>query len=398
MPHHCLPRIGLIWAQFASYHIDRAEAVGRRLAGEWEVIAVEVATASRTYQWQPSGMVDAARKLTLFPGQVYEDIPWHRRFWAQWSALRDCRVVFVGIGYDRPDVLCLGWLLRLTGRKVVMLTDSKFDDRPRWVLREAGKALLLRCFHAAIVAGRRQRDFVRMLGFGGKRPILPGLDTIGIERVRSLARRELEHPLPFAERKFVFVGRFVPKKNLLRMIEAYARYVGRAGEQAHGLRLIGAGPLEPAMRELTDRLGIAGRVRFDGFLPDVMVPPVLAGALALILVSTEEQWGLVVNEATALGVPIIASFPVGASDALVRGGDNGFLVEAGAVGGMAAAMAQVASNEAQWQRLSEASAARGWLADAERFADAVEVLVVAPGATRAAQRIARFEQVLDEAA
>jgi len=398
MSHRSLPRIGLLWAQFASYHIDRAEAVGRRFAGGWDVTAVEVATASRTYQWQPSGALDAARKVTLFPGQVYDDIPWHRRLWAQWSALRGCRIVFVGIGYDQPDILCLGWLLRLTGHRVVMLTDSKFDDRPRWVLREAGKALLLRCFHAAIVAGRRQRDFVWMLGFGGRRAILPGMDTISVARVRSLAQRELERPLPFAEREFVFVGRFVPKKNVLRMIEAYARYAGQAGEAAHGLRLVGAGPLEPAMRELVDRLGIAERVHFSGFLPDAEVPRVLAGALALVLVSTEEQWGLVINEAVALGVPVITSFPVGAGDALVRSGENGFLVEAGAVDGIAAAMTQAASSEALWQRLSAASAARGWLADADRFADAVEVLVDAPGAASAAERIGRFEQVLDEAA
>ncbi len=391
MSQYSIPRIGVIWAQFASYHVDRVEAVGRRLAPGWEVLAVEVATASRTYQWQPSGKIDAARKLTLFPGQVYDDIPWHRRLRAQWAALRGCRVVFVGIGYDQPDILCLGWLLRLAGCKVVMLTDSKFDDRPRWVLREAGKALLLRCFNAAIVAGRRQRDFVRMLGFGGRRPILPGMDTISVARVRSLARRELDRPMPFAAREFVYVGRFVPKKNLLRMIEAYAGYVRQAGGQAHGLRLVGAGPLEPAMRDLISRLGIAERVRFDGFLPDAEIPTILASALALVLLSTEEQWGLVVNEAVALGVPVIASFAVGAGDALVRSGGNGFLVESGAVEGMAAAMAQLAASAAQWQALARASAERGWLADAERFADAVEVLVGDEGAAAAAGQIARFE-------
>lgn len=377
----------MIWAQFASYHIDRAEAVGRRLGHGWEVLAVEVATASRTYQWQPSGQIEAARKLTLFPGQVYDDLPWHRRLRAQWAALRGCRVVFVGIGYDRPDILCLGWLLRLSGCKVVMLTDSKFDDRRRWALREAGKAVLLRCFSAAIVAGRRQRDFVRMLGFGGRRPILPGMDTISIARVRSLARRTGHHPVPFAAREFVFVGRFVPKKNLLRMIEAYGAYVRQAGAAAHRLRLVGAGPLEPAMRDLIDRLGIGQWVHFAGFLPDSAVSPVLASALALVLLSTEEQWGLVINEAVALGVPVIASFAVGAGDALVRSGRNGYLVESGAVEGMAAAMAQIASSAAQWQRMAAGSEARGWLADAERFADAVEVLVGGQGAATAAERI-----------
>ena len=46
---HKLPTIGLLWAQFAPYHIDRCEAVAERLAGKAEVLAVEVATGSAIY-------------------------------------------------------------------------------------------------------------------------------------------------------------------------------------------------------------------------------------------------------------------------------------------------------------------------------------------------------------
>lgn len=395
MPQERLPEIGLLWAQFASYHIDRVGCVARRLAGRFDVVAVEVATSSLVYGWQPSGPVDGARKLTLFPGQVYEQIHWLKRLRALWKALKHCKVVFVGVGYDQPDIICLSWLLRLTGKRVVMMTDSKFDDRTRFVLREAAKQLVLSAYDSAIVAGRRQQAFVRMLGFTGRRRVLPGYDTVSVDRLRALAANELSNPPAHAAREFIFVGRFVPKKNLLRMIEAYAIYAKRAGAEAHRLRLVGSGVMEPEMRELIEQLGIAHLVTFVGFLPDTEIPAQIARSLALLLFSTEEQWGLVVNEAVALGVPVITSFAVGSCDAMVRNWRNGFIVESAGVEGMARAMELVARGEDQWKRMSGESHARAWLGDCERLADAVEELV-ASGNPQAAEMIERFETVLAE--
>lgn len=395
MAQQRLPELGLVWTQFASYHIDRVDAVARRMAGRYDVVAVEVATASLIYDWQPSGDVSGARKTTLFPGQIYEDIGWFRRLVALWKVLSGTKVVLLGVGYDQPDIICLSWLLRLRGRKVIMMTDSKFDDRPRFVLREAMKQLVLSCYSHVIVAGRRQQAFVQMLGFRGRRRVLPGYDTVSIERMRSLAAQHLANPPAFTKRDFIFVGRFVPKKNLLRMIDAYACYAARAGAGAHGLRLVGAGPEEAAMRERIAQLGIAHLVIFVGFLPDTEIPAQIAQSLALLLLSTEEQWGLVVNEAVALGCPVITSFAVGSCDALVRNWRNGFVLESSAVEGMARAMALVASSEHEWQRMSEESETRAWLGDCERLADAVEELV-APGNPNAAMMIERFEKVLAE--
>ena len=76
-------RIGILFAQFAAYHVDRIEAAARRLAGRAEVIAVEVAQASATYAWLPSGEVNGATKRMLFTGKAYERIGRWRRLRAQ---------------------------------------------------------------------------------------------------------------------------------------------------------------------------------------------------------------------------------------------------------------------------------------------------------------------------
>jgi glycosyltransferase involved in cell wall biosynthesis len=384
-------RIALLFAQFSAYHVDRCEAVAKRLSGRCEVLAVEVATSSATYAWEPSGAVAGARKLTLFPGQSHDSIPALRRFWAQLRALRRCHAVFVGVGYNEPDIVLLSWVLRLHGIEVIALSESKFDDKPRRAGFELFKALLLSAYSAAIVGGRRQVDYFRYLGFSTRR-VLPGYDTVGLARIRAMGGAAA---LPFAERPFLFVGRFVDKKNLPVLLEGYAAYVAIAGKSARRLQLAGSGPDEAALRAQTEALGLSKQIDFLGFLDAAAVARAMASALALVLPSREEQWGLVVNEALAFGLPVIVSTEVGARDALVRNLLNGYVLEPGSVQGLALAMTALAGAEALWQRMSAASHERAWLGDAERFADAVE-LVLDLAAGEAAERVAAFETTLAE--
>lgn len=387
-------RVALIWEQFAPYHVDRVEAVGRRLAGRAEVLSVEVATTSDTYDWKPSGEVEHARKVTLFPGQSYDQIHPLRRLWRQWRAVCRARMVFVGVGYDRTDIIALSWLLRLTGRQVVAMTDSKFDDRPRGAFREWLKSQVLRSYSAAVVAGRRQADFLSYLGFRS-RPLVPGYDTVDGARIRREAgsATETDH----ADRSFICVARLVPKKNLFTLVQAFARYT-ELDATPRQMVIAGAGPLaEPLARQVA-ALGIGHLVEFTGFIDPAEVSRRLAASLALVLLSSEEQWGLVVNEAVVLGIPVVASHAVGSGDALVRNLINGFLFEANAIEGAALAMLQLATDEASWRRMANASLDRSWLADSERFADAVEVLLFPQQAAEARGNVARYQDVLAETA
>ena len=388
-----LPRLALLFAQFSAYHVDRCEAVAERMGDRFEVLAVEVATRSETYAWDPSGAVGGTRKLTLFPGASYDSVDWLRRLFAQFKALWRCRVVLVGIGYNQPDIVILSWLLRLLGVRVIMLSESKFDDKPRRAGFELFKALLLSAYCAAIVGGRRQIEYARFVGFR-TRPVMPGYDTVGLDRVRAMGGPAAPQGLPYADRSFVFVGRFVAKKGLFDLIEGYALYARCAGDAARRLVLVGAGPEQAVLRSRVVELGIARLVDFPGFLGAEAVARQLAAALALVLVSREEQWGLVVNEALAFGLPVIVSEPVGSRDALVRNLINGFVVEPGSAKGLAAALRALASDTALWQRMVTASNARAWLGDTERLADAVEAICgLASDAAR--QRIDTF---LDELA
>lgn len=381
--------IGLIWSQFAAYHIDRCEAVARRFSGRGEVLAIEVATTSVDYAWEPSGEVSGARKLTLFAGQSFDTISPLKRLWAMLRATRHCDVVCIGLSYALPDAILLSWILRLTGRKVIVFSESKFDDCQRSVRFELMKAAILRCYNGAIVGGRRHIEYFRFLGFRA-RPALPGYDGVGLERIRAQGERMLAPAgTDFAERPFVFVGRFVGKKNLHTLIDGYALYAGMAGEAARRLVLIGSGEDEPGLRTRAERLGVEGLIDFPGFLGAAAVSKALAGSLALVLPSREEQWGLVVNEALAFGLPVIVSHEVGSRDLLVRNMVNGFVVESSSPEGLARAMASLSADRAAWSDMVRNSHDRAWMGDAERLADALEVLLGLGGA-EPAQRIERL--------
>jgi glycosyltransferase involved in cell wall biosynthesis len=385
MPPTDLPKIALLWSQFAAYHVDRCDAVAERLQGRAEVLAIEVASSSQTYAWAPSGDLAKARKLTLFPDQEYESISPLRRLAAQFRAMRRCQMALIGIPYNRPEIIFLSWLLWLWGVRVILMSESKFDDYGRSLLTEIAKSIALVPYRAAVVGGRRHASYLRFLGFR-RRPVLPGYDAVSMDRVRGQAG---ETAMDHANRPFIFVGRFVAKKNLIELIEAYALYAGRAGKDARKLVLVGSGPLDDALRARAGELGLADRVEFPGFLSSEDVSRRLGAALALLLVSTVEQWGLVVNEALALGLPVIVSSQAGSSDALVRNLVNGYVVETGSIEGLARAMNLLASDEALWTNLSQGSLSRAWLGDTGRLADAVDVLF-APDAPASSERIARF--------
>ncbi len=385
-------RVALLFAQFSAYHIDRCQAVARRLDGRADVLAVEVATRSATYAWEASGEVAGARKITLFPGSSYDDVFWLRRLWRQFKTLWRCDEVLIGIGYNEPDIIVLSWLLNLLGVRVILLSESKFDDKPRWIFKELVKALVLAPYAAAIVGAHRHIAYFRFLGFR-KRPVLPGYDTVDLERVRTMGGEPAPGGPQFSQRDFIYVGRFVDKKNLVELVEGFAIYAKKAGGKARRLVLIGSGAEESAIRTAAAALGVLALIDFPGFLAAEEVAGQLGGGLALVLPSREEQWGLVVNEALAFGLPAIISSAVGSGDLLVRNMVNGFVIENSSPEGLAQAMHALAEDEALWTRMVEASHQRAWLGDTGRLADATELLIF-PGSAEIAQKVYATRQFL----
>lgn len=369
------PTVIFVWSNFGPYHIDRLDAATRALSAEFRVIGIEVGGSSETYAWVRPADSSTLERITLFPDLAEERIPAWRRFGALLRICLRLRPAHAFLcHYERWEIFLVALLLRLAGARPYCMVESKFDDKPRLIWRELGKMLFCLPYRGALVGGRRSGDYLRFLGFGVDR-IAFGYDTVSTARIRRLADAP---PAPqgraFAERHFTIVARLVPKKNIAMALQAYAYYCRAAGGAARGLHVCGAGELEPSLRENARALGITGVV-FHGFVQAPEIARLLASSLALLLPSTEEQWGLVVNEALAMGVPILCSENVGARDLLVRTAVNGYAVEPDNAAGLANFMRRLAEDEEEWRRLAEGSHTLAPLADTAKFAAGVRHLI-----------------------
>lgn len=365
-------RVILFWGQFGPYHMDRCRAVAAALGDPAAVLGLEIADRSPFYDWAPEAADSRFVKETLFPGKSYADMGRFARFRRLVRRILASRARHVFLCHaDQPEYFAAAVCLRLAGRRVYVMSDSKFDDFPRFAWREVLKKAFYRPYCGALVGGARSRDYLRFLGCPAGRIAL-GYDTVSIARIRKLAGAPpAPGGTPHARRHFTAVARFLPKKNLAMLIDAYRAYCRQAGEAPRDLVLCGAGPEEDALRRRAE--GLDG-VKFAGFLQADGVARVLATTLSLVLPSVEEQWGLVVNEALAMGVPVLVAHNVGARDSLVRTAINGHVFEPDNPEGLARLMARLAADEAEWCRLCQGAADFAPRGDVARFAEGVKML------------------------
>jgi len=137
------------------------------------------------------------------------------------------------------------------------------------------------------------------------------------------------------------VTRLVPVKNHELLIRAFRRVRARMREAAVRLVVVGDGPLREKLESLASELGLDGAVEFWGFRRDI--PALLRTFDLFVLSSSSEGHPLVVLEAMASGLPVVAT-DVGGIREVVRDGVNGRIVPPGDVEAMAEALADLISD------------------------------------------------------
>jgi glycosyltransferase involved in cell wall biosynthesis len=124
------------------------------------------------------------------------------------------------------------------------------------------------------------------------------------------------------EKYFMTSCRFVEKKNLFFLIEAFSRF--RQNNNCFKLLLVGDGPLKNKLEKFTKELSLENDIIFTGYKEYDHIKNIYSKASCFILPSITEQWGLVVNESLASGIPVIASNRVGSAPNLVENNNVGY--------------------------------------------------------------------------
>ena len=134
-----------------------------------------------------------------------------------------------------------------------------------------------------------------------------------------------------------FVGRFVEQKSIDTLIRAFAIFCRKEPRDAK-LVIVGAGPLESALRRAAEASGVAERVVWAGFHEDIV--DVMHAFDVFALTSRHEGFGLVLVEAMAARRPVVAT-RTGAIGEVVVNGETGFLAEPGDAASVADALAKL---------------------------------------------------------
>lgn len=305
-------KISFVIDNLGPYHIARLNAISKYS----EVFVIEVRGKSLEYDWLPAESVTFQRVtlMQMTSGKVPQS--------ALFNALNTVQphVVFTSGWSGAANLAALLW----SGQKkvpVIVMTESQEIDFPRQALVEWVKRRVLSHVSGAFAGGVPHAAYARALGIPGDSMRL-GYDVVDNDHFTTA-------PSEF-RRGFLASARFIGKKNLPFLLRAHATYRrmhrdADPTEMPWELTILGDGSTRHELESLSRDLG--GGVNFRGFLQYQDLPAVFANAGAFVHVSTTEQWGLVVNEAMAAGLPVLVSSRCGCAFELVKEGENGYSID-----------------------------------------------------------------------
>jgi glycosyltransferase involved in cell wall biosynthesis len=314
--------------------------------GEDRCVAIEIAAHSKEYEWnQVAG--DGFLRRTLIPDRIYQELTAYEVMRATDRALSEERPDIVAVnGWRSPEARAAVLWCERSSRPAILMSASQVQDAPRFWARELMKSWRIGAYDSALVGGTNQRDYAISLGMDPER-IVTGYNVVdnqhfaeGAAAARG-AEARLRAQLNLPKRYFMSVARFLPRKGLELLLEAFAVYRDGAGQEAWDLVILGDGELRPKLLAMARHLGLESSVQWPGFKQYNELPAYYGLASAFVLPSSREQWGLVVNEAMAAGLPVIVSRRCGCAPDLVVHGCNGFTFEAGDAAALARALRDI---------------------------------------------------------
>lgn len=271
----------------------------------------------------------------------YEVLPnWRRRI-GKYNALLN-RGVSAALRRAQPDALLCGgyayvaswqtafWAKRHGVPLLLWSESTALDIRRGHHLVEFVKRKFRQRCQAFVAAGKTSRDYLLALGASSLSIFIApdAVDVLFFAASADKARRqerEIRTRNNLPPRYFLCVGRLIKEKGVYELLDAYAK-LDVSVRSRIGLVFVGDGP---ARQELERRAAAIqqGVVRFCGWVHREQIPEIYALAEAFVFPTYSDTWGLVVNEAMACGLPIVASQVAGCIPDLLQDGWNGFAVQ-----------------------------------------------------------------------
>jgi glycosyltransferase involved in cell wall biosynthesis len=241
--------------------------------------------------------------------------------------------VIVFGGYHHPSFLIAASYAKRNAKELILWCESHaHSHRVRNPLAMTYRKLAVRKSTGFLVPGTSSEDYIRTFRVNGK-PIYRVPNAVDNhffhDASSEVAKQKTSHKRErgFPEHLILFVGNLIPRKGFSILLEAYS---GLKDRDNVGLLVVGDGSSESAYRKYCRQKGLK-RVYFEGFKQQRDLPYYYGISDVLVMPSFFEEWGLVLNEAMACGLPVVASDSIGAARDLVVHGENGYRFANGSV-------------------------------------------------------------------
>lgn len=265
----------------------------------------------------------------IFKGS-YHDIPLFKRVFVLFFEVFKSDADLIALpGYHSIEFIGLLVAALITRKKIGLFCDSTIYDRPQSFLKGLIKRLFFYFCDFFMCYGIRSRDY--LIHYGVKpeniffRCQAAALPTEYDSNQAKLSRLKLAANID--QPRFLYVGRLSKEKDISLLLRAFSN--SKKALPLSKLILIGDGNLKADLKKEVERLSIVDDVEFLGSKSGNDLYSEFSKATCLVLPSSSEPWGLVVNESLAYGCPVIVSSNCGCVPELVENHNHGLIFMAG---------------------------------------------------------------------
>ena len=203
------------------------------------------------------------------------------------------------------------------GKTVNLVCDMGYKACPDLLRDNTRKELEKYCYSSCkradlilTISQFSKDEIIKYLGIDEKKiKIIPlGVDRDKYKKINDKKRVEtIKSKYGIDDQYYLYVGTIEPRKNLERLIRAYAKMVKIRRDVPKLVLAGGSGWKNQAIYDSVKELNLSDKVIFTGFVEDEDVPVLMNGALLFVFPSVYEGFGLPPLEAMACGTPTLVS-------------------------------------------------------------------------------------------
>jgi glycosyltransferase involved in cell wall biosynthesis len=367
MPLNRKVRLAIVANGPSPYRIHQHRRIARELADDVELTSIFL----HEHNWQAwtAPLPEEIRPVVFGPGEAIHDKKSYGGWLREWRKagkvtrwLREQQIDAVIItGYNDPGLMRIIASCRRAGIPNFMFGDSNIHgDRTRGFKRLVKKTYLswvVNQLTGLLPCGEYGRQYFAQYGGDGKpnfyMPHEPDYGRLFAVTPEERTAVQQKYGIRADRRYFLYAGRLAAVKRVDTLIDAFVRIAEERPDW--DLLIIGGGELAENLKARVPAK-LVDRVVWTGFIDDAdELARLYSCGHVFILPSSYEPWAVVVCEAAAAGLPIIASRVVGAAGELCREGVNGRLFTPGDVGELSERLLAVTAGDETLSALSRGS-------------------------------------------